>query len=47
MQTGSTYNAKDDERVTRIGRFIRETSIDEIPQIINVLKGDMSIIGPR
>ena len=44
---GSTYNAKDDERVTRIGRFIRETSIDEIPQIINVLKGDMSIIGPR
>ncbi|GAB3042102.1 sugar transferase [Virgibacillus ainsalahensis] len=44
---GSTYNAKDDPRVTRIGKLIRETSIDETPQIINVLKGDMSIIGPR
>lgn len=44
---GSTYNAKDDFRVTKIGKFIRETSIDETAQIINVLKGDMSIIGPR
>ncbi|HHX68284.1 MAG TPA: sugar transferase [Gallicola sp.] len=44
---GSTYNSKDDPRVTKIGKFIRETSIDETPQIINVLKGDMSIIGPR
>lgn len=44
---GSTYNSKDDPRVTKIGKFIRETSIDEIPQILNVLKGDMSIIGPR
>lgn len=44
---GSTYNAKDDPRVTKIGKFIRETSLDEIPQILNVLKGDMSIIGPR
>jgi len=44
---GSTYNAKDDPRVTKIGKFMRETSIDETPQIINVLKGDMSIIGPR
>jgi len=44
---GSTYNAKDDPRVTKIGRFIRATSIDETPQIINVLKGEMSIIGPR
>lgn len=44
---GSTYNAEDDPRVTKIGKFIRETSIDEIPQIINVLKGDMSVIGPR
>ena len=44
---GSTYNAKDDSRVTRIGKFMRETSIDETPQILNVLKGDMSIIGPR
>lgn len=44
---GSTYNAKDDSRVTKIGKFMRETSIDETPQILNVLKGDMSIIGPR
>jgi undecaprenyl phosphate N,N'-diacetylbacillosamine 1-phosphate transferase len=44
---GSTYNAKDDPRVTRIGKFIRETSIDETPQILNVLRGEMSIIGPR
>jgi undecaprenyl phosphate N,N'-diacetylbacillosamine 1-phosphate transferase len=44
---GSTYNAKDDPRVTHIGKFIRETSIDETPQILNVLKGEMSIIGPR
>ena len=44
---GSTYNSKDDLRVTKIGKFIRETSIDETPQILNVLKGDMSIIGPR
>ncbi|MFF2497407.1 sugar transferase [Peribacillus sp. NPDC058075] len=44
---GSTYNAKDDSRVTKIGKFIRETSIDETPQILNVLKGEMSIIGPR
>ncbi len=44
---GSTYNAKDDPRVTKVGKLIRELSIDEIPQIINVLKGDMSFIGPR
>mgnify|MGYP003901170909 CR=1 FL=1 len=44
---GSTYNSKNDPRVTRIGKFIRETSIDEIPQLLNVLKGEMSIIGPR
>lgn len=44
---GSTYNSKDDSRVTRIGKFMRETSIDETPQILNVLKGEMSIIGPR
>jgi len=44
---GSTYNAKDDPRLTRVGKFIRETSLDETAQIINVLKGDMSIVGPR
>ena len=44
---GSTYNSKDDPRVTRIGKIIRRLSIDETSQIINVLKGDMSIIGPR
>ena len=44
---GSTYNSKNDDRVTKIGKFIRETSIDELPQIINILKGEMSFIGPR
>lgn len=44
---GSTYNGEDDPRVTKIGKILRKTSIDEIPQIINVIKGDMSIIGPR
>ncbi len=44
---GSTYNAPDDVRVTRVGKFIRKTSIDEIPQFINVLIGNMSFIGPR
>lgn len=46
-EDGSTFNSEEDPRVTKIGKFIRETSIDEIPQILNVLKGDMSIIGPR
>lgn len=44
---GSTYNGDNDPRVTKIGRIMRKTSIDETPQILNVLKGDMSIIGPR
>jgi len=44
---GSTYNGENDPRVTKVGRFMRKTSIDEFPQFLNVLKGDMSFIGPR
>ncbi len=44
---GSTYCGENDERLTKIGKFIRKTSIDELPQVFNILKGDMSIIGPR
>lgn len=44
---GGTYNAADDPRVTKVGRFLRETSLDETPQILNIIKGDMSLIGPR
>jgi len=43
----SSYKLRNDPRVTRVGKFIRKHSIDEIPQLINVLKGEMSVVGPR
>ncbi|MFJ7729663.1 sugar transferase [Neobacillus sp. NPDC097160] len=46
-EDGSTFNSEDDPRLTKIGKFIRKTSIDETPQLLNIIKGDMSIIGPR
>ncbi|MGN0538223.1 MAG: sugar transferase [Candidatus Fimenecus sp.] len=46
-QGSGVYSGKGDARVTRIGRIIRATSIDELPQLVNILKGDMSFIGPR
>jgi len=47
LEDGSTYNGDDDPRVTKIGKFLRKTSLDEIPQFLNVLFGQMSFIGPR
>ncbi len=44
---GPTFKMKDDPRVTRVGKFIRKTSLDELPQLFNIIKGDMSFIGPR
>jgi len=47
LEDGSTYNAEDDPRQTRVGKVLRKTSIDEIPQLLNIIKGEMSFIGPR
>ena len=44
---GPAFKIKDDPRITKVGHFIRKTSIDELPQLFNILKGDMSIVGPR
>lgn len=45
--TGAMFKIKKDPRITKIGKFIRKTSIDELPQLINVIKGEMSLVGPR
>lgn len=47
LADGSTYNGEDDPRVTKVGKILRATSLDEIPQLLNVLTGKMSLIGPR
>ena len=46
-QDGPAFKMKDDPRITRIGKIIRKTSLDELPQLFNVLEGDMSLVGPR
>ncbi|WP_270772559.1 sugar transferase [Intestinibacter bartlettii] len=46
-QTGPAFKMADDPRITKVGKFIRKTSLDELPQLFNVLKGDMSLVGPR
>ena len=45
--TGPAFKIQNDPRITRLGRFLRSTGLDELPQLVNILKGDMTIVGPR